>query len=129
VKLNRNFASSSKKILHPNLSFKFYQLGKFAFKFKPLRKTKALINLPHATKASFLNLRHKLVCDACYCQFVNLCYIRKILTTANKNGNFAINKSIYLIFSHIKWSNGLHLAVNGRLTYIAYDRAITYGES
>ena len=29
-----------------------------------------------------------------------------------KKGNLAINKNIYLVFSHLKRSNGLHLAIN-----------------
>ena len=39
-------------------------------------------------------------------------------------GNLAINKNIYLVFSHLKRSNGLHLAINGRLSAChAYDGA------
>ncbi|AVX43358.1 hypothetical protein CCS77_0297 [Campylobacter concisus] len=45
---------------------------------------KTLINLPHSTKANFLNLRPKLVLGACCCKFINLCYIYEILIAAKK---------------------------------------------
>ncbi|ERJ28580.1 hypothetical protein ATCC51561_1415 [Campylobacter concisus ATCC 51561] len=43
-----------------------------------------MINLPHSTKANFLNLCPKLVLGTCCCKFINLCYIYKILIAAKK---------------------------------------------